>query len=61
MSRSILEALSLLKVFFTVTRASFISKIRFASPSGCLRAADKCFDTHGSAGIGFSRLRQHFK
>ena len=57
----ILEARALLKIFFAVTHAAFISKISFVCPSLCLRAAGERLDTNGSVIISFSRLWNHFR
>jgi hypothetical protein len=56
----ILEARALLKIFFTVAYAAFISEISFASPSGHLRVAGKRLNTNRSAGISLSRLWNDF-
>ena len=57
----ILEARSLLKISFAVTRAAFISKISFVCPSRRLRVAGEGLDTNGSAVISFSRLWNHIR
>jgi hypothetical protein len=58
LSRGILEAWSLRKIFFAVTHAAVISKIlNVASPSGRLRTADTRLDVRGGTVVGFSRLR----
>jgi hypothetical protein len=56
----ILEARALLKMFFAVAHAAFISEINLASPGGRLRVAGKRLDTNGSAVISFSRLWNDF-
>lgn len=57
----ILEARSLLKISFAVTRAAFISKIGFVCPSRCLRLVGERLHANGSAIISFSRLWHHFR
>ena len=56
----ILEAWALLKIFFTVAYAAFISEISFASPSGHLRVAGKRLNANHSTGISLSRLWNDF-
>ena len=57
----ILDARSLLKIFFAVTHAAFISKITFVCPSRPFRVALERLDTNGSVVISFSRLWNHFR
>jgi hypothetical protein len=57
----ILEARALLKIFFAVAHAVFISQSNLASPSVDLRTARERVDIPGSAVVSFSRLWNYFR
>jgi hypothetical protein len=57
----ILEARALLKIFFAVAHAVFISQSNLAFPSVHFRTARKRVDIPGSAVVSFSRLWNCFR